>query len=139
MSGHHHEQFGGAEIQLPSDRSVGLTFAAVALVVAYFWRTADAISGVALAVAIALAGAGIIAPAVLRPVNIAWFKFGLFLHRFVSPVVMLVIFIVAIVPFGLIMQLRADPLRKNRLRDAKSYWIERERSTQSLPSMRNQF
>jgi hypothetical protein len=76
---------------------------------------------------------------VLRPLNIAWFKFGLLLRRFVAPIVMLGIFIVAIVPFGLIMQMRADPLRKNRLREAKSYWIERERSAGSLPSMRNQF
>jgi hypothetical protein len=52
---------------------------------------------------------------------------------------MLVLFVFAILPFGLLLQMRTDPLRKNRLRDANSYWIEREPSTGSLSSMRNQF
>jgi hypothetical protein len=139
MSGHHHERFDRSEVPLPSDRSVGFNFAVVALVIAYFWRADHSISRAAVIMAAALVGAGILAPAVLRPLNIAWFKFGQILHRLVSPVVMLAIFIIAIVPFGLIMQMRADPLRKNRQRNARSYWIERERSAGSLPSMRNQF
>lgn len=139
MSQNHHEQYDRTEIPLPSDRSVGLTFAAVALIVAFLWRTHHTVASVALGVAGALAAAAILVPTVLRPLNIVWFKFGLLLHRFVSPVVMLLMFAIAIVPFGFIMQLRADPLRKNRLPNAKSYWIDREQRSGVLPSMRNQF
>ena len=96
MSGHHHERFDRSEVPLPSDRSVGFNFAVVALVIAYFWRTDHSISRAAVIMAAALVGAGILAPAVLRPLNIAWFKFGQVLHRCVSPVVMLAIFIIRV-------------------------------------------
>jgi hypothetical protein len=53
-----------------------------------------------------------------------------------NPIVMGILFVVAIVPAGLIMQRFADPLRKKRLPGSGSYWVPR----QTQPgSMRNQF
>lgn len=138
MSRNFHESRAEGHVPLPSARSTGLVFAAVALIVAYFWRTHGTVLVVALGLAVALAGVSLLRPSLLEPLNVAWFKFGLLLNKIVSPVVMLVLFAIVIVPFGLVMQLRADPLRKRRRPDAKSYWIERDDSTPKS-SMANQF
>lgn len=138
MSRNFHESLAENPVALPSERSTGLVFAAVALIVAYLWRANATVVLVALGLAVALAGVSLISPSLLRPLNVAWFKFGLLLNKIVSPVVMLALFAVVIVPFGLVMQLRADPLRKRRKPDAKSYWIERDDSTPKS-SMANQF
>jgi hypothetical protein len=60
------------------------------------------------------------------------------LNRVVSPIVMLVLFLVIIVPFGLVMQLFRDPLRKRRYTGVKSYWVERSKNGPSN-DMSNQF
>jgi hypothetical protein len=138
MSKNFHENLAEDSVRLPSERSTGLVFAGVVLIVAYFWRANASVFIVALGAAVVLTIVSLLRPSLLRPLNVAWFKFGLLLNKIVSPVVMLVLFAVVIVPFGLVMQLRADPLRKRRQPDAKSYWIERDDSTPKS-SMANQF
>jgi hypothetical protein len=48
----------------------------------------------------------------MRPLNFIWYKFGLALHHIVNPVLMGLIYFGAVVPMGLIMQLKGrDALR----------------------------
>ncbi len=123
---------------MPSERSTGLVFAAVAIIVAVLFRSEGHIFAASLAMAACFAGVAILAPRWLAPINRAWFALALLLNRVVSPVIMLVLFAVLIVPAGLAMQMRRDPLRASRDRDATSYWIDR--STTARPgSMHDQF
>ena len=137
MAKNFHEHYERPELPLPPDRSTGLVFTAVALIVAYFWRTSETVLGVALALAAGLAVVSFIAPILLRPLNVLWMRFALLLSKIMNPIVMLALFAVAIVPAGLIMQTRYDPLRRKRRADAKSYWIERKKDDGA--SMKNQF
>jgi hypothetical protein len=133
-----HESFGHAEVKPPSERSTGLVFACVALLVAVWWRNTPNVLWIALGVAVALAAVSLAAPKLLKPLNWLWFRFGLLLHRVVNPLVMLAMFVVVFVPAGLIMRLRHDPLRSRRARGPESsYWIDRTASAQS--AMTNQF
>lgn len=139
MSGSFHEQFERPELPLPSDRSTGLVFTAVALVVAYFWRSSTTVLTVALALAAVLATVSMAAPSLLRPLNIAWMRFAILLSRVMNPIVMFILFAIAIIPSGLIMQLLRDPLRRRKV-DGNSHWIrvdQAERARQS--NMQNQF
>ena len=137
MAKNFHEQFDRPELPLPSDRSTGFVFAAIASIVAYLWRADTTVLAWALAVAAALAVISLLAPSLLRPLNIAWMKFALLLSKVMNPIVMLILFAIAIVPAGLLMQIGYDPLRRKRDTSQKSYWIERK----TLPgsSMTNQF
>ncbi len=137
MAKNFHEHFAHEDVPLPPDRSTGLVFTAVALVVAYFWRSNSIVLTVALAIAAALLAISLLAPHILRPLNIVWMKFAVLLNKIMSPIIMGVLFLVAIVPFGLAMQLRRDPLQLKRRPDAKSYWIERDPKAKS--AMTNQF
>ena len=133
-----HESFSEAPIALPTDRSTGLVFAAVAAIVAVFYRTNAVVFTTALAVAAALLAVSLAVPWILRPLNIVWFKFALLLSKVMNPIVMLVLFAITIVPFGLAMQLRYDPLRRKKKPEANSYWIMRSKNGSPI-SMKNQF
>jgi hypothetical protein len=133
-----HEQLDRPEaLPLPSDRSTGFVFAVVALVVAYFQRDDRAALTIALSVAAAFAAVALIMPILLRPLNIVWMKFALLLSKIVNPIVMLVLYLVVIVPAGLLMQLVRDPLQRRRDKAKQSYWIDR--SGEATSSMTNQF
>ncbi len=53
---------------------------------------------VLLALGVALAAAGWLKPDWLTPLNRAWFKLGLLLNRIVNPVIMGLMFFVAVTP-----------------------------------------
>jgi len=133
-----HESFARDEIKPPSDRSTGLTFAAVAVIVAVLWRNSSTVPWVALGLAAILAAVSLIAPYLLRPLNILWFRLGLVLHRIVNPIVMFAVFALVFVPGGAIMRLWRDPLRLRRTAGS-TYWIERKELTDTEKSMTNQF
>ncbi len=116
------------DVPMPSERSTGLVFAGMALVAAYFLRAMPWAMGVALAASASFGLVSLLRPALLRRLNIAWFRLSMLLNRIVSPIVMLILFCVAIVPFGIAMQLRHDPLRRRRTQ-GDTYWIARTDET----------
>lgn len=133
-----HESFVEAPVALPTDRSTGLVFAAVAAIVAVLYRSNGTVFTTALAIATVLVAVSLLVPWVLRPLNIIWFKFAMLLSKVMNPIVMLVLFAITIVPFGLAMQLRYDPLRRKKKAETRSYWIMRNNKEPPI-SMKNQF
>lgn len=136
MSANFHEPLAVEAIPLPSDRSTGLVFTGAAAIGAYllhnhaiaFWSLLAATGG--------FGAVSLVRPETLRPLNIAWFKLAMLLNRVVSPIVLLVLFCITIVPFGLAMQLVRDPLRRRRTAGA-TYWITRDKAASG--GMANQF
>ena len=93
-----------------------------------------------LGVAVVFAALGFLAPAALKPLNRAWFKFGLLLNRVVSPIVMGIVFFLTVTPIGLIMRARGNDLLSQKMDpEADSYWIEIDEETNAQSSMKRQF
>ena len=132
-----HESYATPGATPPSERSTGLVFAAVAMIIAASWRHSPVVPGVALSLAVALVAVSLIAPVVLKPLNLLWFKLGLLLHWIVNPTVMFAVFALVFVPAGALMRLRQDPLRAKRATGASTYWINR--SADTAGSMTNQY
>jgi hypothetical protein len=132
-----HEQFDRPNDSLPSERSTGFVLSGVALALAYLWRAQQPIAIAATVLGAVLSLLSLLAPNRLRLLNVVWFRFGMMLGKIISPIVLLVMYLVAIVPAGLLMQLRYDPLRKDRKSQAASYWIERQ--PEGANNMTNQF
>ena len=132
-----HEGFREEEVAPPSPAATGYVFAVVALIVAVLFRDTATVLWSALGLATAFAAAAMFAPALLGPLNSVWFQFALLLNRVMSPIIMFVLFAGVVVPYGLVMQLFRDPLRRRVSRGAPSFWIKR--SGETLGSMRNQF
>jgi hypothetical protein len=143
MAASSHDPLVSGKIVPPSERSTGLVFTAVALIVAVLFRNTLPALIAALVLAVCLAALSFAAPALLRPLNLAWFRLSLLLHKVVNPVVMLAIFGLVFVPMGLVMQILRDPLLRRRRSDLGSYWVKREPakagSAADGSSMRNQF
>lgn len=133
-SGHH-------EAKVGSERSFGVVFAIVfAIIGTVPLLRGDELRHWSLLAATVFLGLGLLAPAILRPLNILWFKFGLLLGRIIAPIVISLLFFVAVTPTALIMRLlRKDVLLLKLDRNAKSYWISRSKTENPMGSMKNQF
>jgi len=129
-------------VKMGSERSFGFVFAGVFIAVAaygYFMKESPN--------AVYWAGASVIflflalvAPGLLKPLNIAWFKFGQILHKIINPLVMGLIFFVVLTPIALIMKAAGkDPLRLKRHHETKSHWIKRDPPGPAPDSLKKQF
>ena len=137
-----HEDFTREEkLERPPDRQFGLVFTAVFIVIAA-WPlfSGRPVRWWSLAVAAAFLALALLAPGVLAPLNRVWLRFGLLLHRCVSPIVLGVLFFTTVTPMGLLLRaLGKDPLRLRFDRGASTYWIERRPPGPAGDSMPNQF
>jgi len=137
-----HEDYGREDdVKVGSEKAFGVVFAVVFLVVALF----PLISGgpVRLWALVVVAGfliCGYFIPAALRPFNKVWFKFGLLLHKIVSPLTMGMLFYLSVTPIAYLMRLFGkDPLRLKMDPNAATYWIERDPPGPEPESMKQQF
>lgn len=138
-----HESYEHEIPDMPSDRSTGFVFAVVSAIIGLiFFYVSDYTNNNALMIGFGACGlftlTSLWEPDLLNPLNKIWFKFSLLLFKIVNPIVMFLMFAIAIVPAGLIMQIKADPLRKKKPENANSYWIDRDEGD-NRPSMKNQF
>ena len=129
------------EVTQTSERFFGLTFFAVFLAIGLY----PLILGLAprvwgLGLAALFLGLALLAPALLRPVNGLWLKFGNLLHSITNPVILGVMFYLLITPIGLIMRLMGkDLLGLKPDPDTTSYWIKREPPGPPKDSLHRQF
>lgn len=140
-SGFHEDFSRGAEARGSSERSFGIVFAVVFLVIGLWTLAAGAgvrlwavgIAGVFLALALGR-------PSLLAPLNRVWARFGLALGRITSPLATGLLFYLVVTPLGIALRvLGKDPLRLRLEPGAKSYWIERRPPGPPGDTMRHQF
>ncbi|HEY7364284.1 MAG TPA: SxtJ family membrane protein [Methylomirabilota bacterium] len=137
-----HEYLGhGEEVKAGSDRSFGLVFAGVFVIIALFPLLGGRpVRLWSLIVAGVLVGVAMLRPGLLAPANRLWLAFGLLLHRVTSPLVLGLLFFLVFTPMGFVMRvLRKDPLRVQWDGSAPSYWIPRRPPGPEPDTMRNQF
>ena len=140
----HENYYRSHTVKGSSDRNFGIVFAVVFLIVALFPLRNDPtawqlIIWWALAVAIAILAVALFRPALLRPANHLWLKFGLLLHRIANPIVMAVLFFGVVTPYGVIMRLAGkDPMHRKFDENVRSYWVAHDSKATST-TMKNQF
>lgn len=128
-------------IEGSSDRSFGLVFAAVFLVIAC-WPLLHAgpVRWWSLAVSGVFGAVAWLSPGWLSGLNRLWIKLGVFLGKVVSPIALGIVFYGVLTPTGMLMRLVGkDPLRLKRDAAARSYWIPRDPPGPPPDSMTNQF
>jgi hypothetical protein len=129
------------DVQLPSNRSFGLTFCiALAVLGALAWWRQSAAAPWLAAGSVLFLVVTLVRADVLLPLNRLWMRFGLLLSLVVSPIVLGALFFVVFTPVGLLMRaIRRDPMRRKWEPSARSYWIPREPPGPSPESLRDQF
>ena len=125
------------EIKISSNRSFGTVFFIVFLLIAlYPLSKGNDLRIWSLVISFVFLALALINSKILTPLNKLWFKFGLLLGRFISPLIMGIIFFVVVTPTGIIMRLFKKDLLNLKYNKKESYWINK---LGPKSKMKNQF
>jgi hypothetical protein len=125
------------DIKISSNRSFGIVFFVVFLIVAIYPLINNADLRIwSLVISLTFLILGLINSKFLTPLNKLWFKFGLLLGRLISPIIMGIIFFFVVTPIGLIMKIFGKDVLNLKKNNAKSYWIKKN---SPISKMKNQF
>ena len=125
------------EIKISSNRSFGIVFFIVFLLIALYPLLKDNDLRIwSLVISFIFLILGLINSKILTPLNRLWFKFGLLLGKFISPLIMGIIFFVVVTPIGIIMRLLKKDLLNLKYNKKETYWIDK---TGPKSKMKNQF
>ncbi len=124
-------------IKISSNRSFGITFFIVFLIISLFPVLNEENPKVwSLAISFIFLILGLLNSNLLSPLNKIWFKFGLFLGNFISPIVMGIVFFFVVTPIGIMMRISGKDLLNLKKKNKKTHWIEK---TGTKSKMKNQF
>ena len=94
------------DIKIGSNRSFGVVFFVVFLLIG-LWPIlkGNEIRIWSIVISLIFLILGILNSKILTPFNKVWFRFGIFLGNFISPIIMGIVFFLVVTPTGLIMKL----------------------------------
>ena len=125
------------DIKIGSNRSFGIVFFIVFLLIAiYPLINQGEIRIWSVLIALLFLILGIINSKILTPLNKAWFKFGIYLGKIISPIVMGIIFFLVVTPIAFLMRMLKKDLLNLKFNKNRSYWIKK---TDLKSTMKNQF
>ena len=125
------------DIKVGSNRSFGIVFFIVFLLVALYPLTyGGEIRIWSVITSLIFLVLGLLNSKFLTPLNRLWFRFGIFLGKIISPVIMGIIFFLVVTPIGFIMRLLGKDVLNLKYSKNKSYWIEKDGPESK---MKNQF
>ena len=125
------------DIKRSSNRGFGIVFFAVFFLVAFYpLANSGEIRIWSLTISVIFLILGLFDSKILTPLNNLWFKFGIFLGKIISPLIMGIIFFFVVTPIGLIMRLLRKDLLNLKYNKSKSYWIKKNGPKSK---MKNQF
>ena len=125
------------DIKISSNRSFGIVFFLVFLIISLYPLTySEEIRVWSAIISFIFLVLGLFNSKILTPLNKLWFKFGIFLGKIISPIIMGIIFFLVVTPIGLLMRLLGKDLINLKYNNNKSYWIEKKGPKSK---MKNQF
>ena len=125
------------EIKISSNRSFGVVFFVVFLLIALYPLINNGeVRLWSLITSIVFLTLGLLNSKFLNPFNKLWFKFGIILGKIISPLIMGIIFFLVVTPTGLIMRLLRKDILNLKYNQNSSYWIEKKGPKSK---MKNQF
>jgi hypothetical protein len=125
------------KLKISSNRSFGIVFFILFLVLSIYPVLKDGnINYYLLLVSSVFLILGIMNSKLLSPLNLLWFKLGIILGKFVSPLVMAMIYFLGITPISLLLKLFKKDILHLKKNDKKTYWINKKKS---VTTMKDQF
>ena len=123
-----------SKIKISSNRSFGLVFFVVFLIIA-LWplKSGEEFRLWSLVLSIIFLILGVINSKLLTPLNKLWFKFGILLGSIVSPIVMGIVYFAVVTPTGVLMRLLGkDLLKTTKTKSISTYWMKRDKKQTSM-------
>ena len=125
------------DVKIGSNKSFGIVFFIVFLIISiYPMLGGDSLRVWSLAISIIFLILGLLNSKILSPLNKLWFKFGIFLGKIISPIIMGIIFFFVVTPIGYLMRLFKKDVLSLKFNGNKSYWVKKNGPKSK---MKNQF
>ena len=125
------------KIKISSNRNFGVVFFLFFMIISLFPLFKDGNIRVwAAIIAITFLTLGLLNSSALSPLNKIWFKFGIFLGNFISPIIMGLIFFTVVTPIAFLLRAFGKDVLNLKKNNKKSYWIEKSLIKNK---MKNQF
>jgi hypothetical protein len=134
------EACGGCRMR-DSNRSFGLLIGGVLLLVAslHYWKSRPD-HFVWLVIGLVFVAVALLMPHILSPLRRLWLKLGHLMGMVISPVILALMYVLAIVVTGVLIRLFGKDLLSLKLKpEAASYWIKRNPPGPELKSLADQF
>jgi hypothetical protein len=114
------------KIKISSNKSFGIVFFILFFLISlYPLLNNESIRIWALVISLLFLILGILNSTILTPLNLIWFKFGIFLGKIISPLVMGIIFFLVVTPIGLILRLCGKDVLNLKKNKKETYWINK--------------
>ena len=122
------------KIKMSSEKNFGLVFFVVFLILGYYFYDKNIfLSAGSFFISLFFVISAVFFRKILIKPNIIWFKFGIFISKITSPIIMFFLYFGVITPTGIIYFFKKQKQYKNKLsKNKKSYWIIREKVPQSM-------
>jgi hypothetical protein len=117
--------------------TVGGAFAVLGLI--SWWRGHEMPPRVLWTLATLLMVPGLVAPALLGPVQRGWMRFAQALGHVNTRIILTLLFYVVFTPIGLVMRLFRDPLHRSLKEKSDSNWVRRTSAAVEQASYERQF
>lgn len=131
------------DVEIGSERSFGFVFTIIFSLIGVWpiFAGSGFVRWWAVIFATAILSTTLVKPELLKPLNYGWFKFGLLLGKVVAPVIMMLVFFIAVTPTAMLAKVMGkDPLRlKKSGQNKDTFWIDRRADDGTATSMKNQF
>ena len=125
------------DVKIGSNRNFGIVFFVFFLIIStYPLINGNNIRLWALIISLIFLTLGLLNSTILNPFNKLWFKFGIFLGKIVSPLIMSIIFFIVVTPIGIFMRILRKDLLNLNFNDSNSYWVKKDGPKSK---MKNQF
>ena len=115
------------KIKLPTNRNFGLVFFVIFLIIAFYPILKDEnIRYWSLIISLIFLVLGVLNSSLLTPMNKVWIKFGFFLGKLVTPIVMGLIFFLIVTPTSLILKIMGKDVLRLKKNKSETYWLNKE-------------
>ena len=128
-----------SKIQTNSNRSFGIVFSIVFIIIAFWSFRGDfsQIKILPLLISLIFLILGLINSKLLTPLNKLWIKFGNLLGSIISPIIMAIIFFLVVTPTCILLRIFGKDLLNIKQKSNKnSYWIKKDKR---ISKMKQQF
>ena len=125
------------KIKIGSNRSFGVVFFIVFFLISiYPLLNNGSVYHWSLFLSLVFLILGLLNSKFLYPLNFIWFKFGIFLGRIVSPIVLGIIFFLVVTPISILLKIFGKDVLKLKYDNSKTYWLDKN---EPKSKMKNQF
>lgn len=122
------------DVKIGSEKSFGIVFFIVFMIIGVFvYKKSFVISISLFSISLFFLISGLFFSKFLKKPNILWFKFGLLISRFTSPIIMFVLYTCVVIPTGIFYSfLKKKQYTKRMDNKLDTYWIDRNDQPQSM-------